>query len=324
MRVLPVTAVIPTCDRPASMRATVESLMQQECMPAEVIVVDASEGSATRQYLETAANRVAAFCTMRWVRAARRGSAAQRNQGVAGATQTTIWFFDDDIIFEAECVARLWHALETDPSLGGVSAMISNQRYAPPGVVSRAFFAFLDGRRQSTFAGRVIGPAVHLLPEDRADLPVVVPVEWLNTTCSMYRREALPSPPFDAIFAAYSVMEDLALSLRVGRTWRLANARTARIFHDSQMTAFKADAEAYAAMESFNRHYVMTEILGRTGVADYFRLFAWDVFQLAALLVRGEARAKVPALIRGKSEAYRRVWGRRSIQPSSGEDGRQP
>jgi GT2 family glycosyltransferase len=257
---------------------------------------------------------------VRWVRAGRRGSAAQRNQGVRDATQSTIWFFDDDILFESECVARLWRALETEPSLGGVSAMISNQRYAPPGVVSKTFFTILEGRRRSTFAGRVIGPAVHLLPEDRDDLPVVVPVEWLNTTCCMYRREALPSPPFDFIFDEYSVMEDLALSLRVGRTWRLANVRTARIFHDSRVTPFKADAGAFAAMESFNRHYVMTEILGRTGVADYCRLFAWDLFQLAALLARGETRARVPAMIRGKSEAYRRVWGRRQARPSAHHD----
>jgi GT2 family glycosyltransferase len=289
-------------------------------MPVEVIVVDASEGEATRQYIEGLANRVAAFCTMRWIRAATRGSAVQRNQGVHDAIQSTIWFFDDDIIFESECVARLWRALETDPSLGGVSAMISNQRYAPAGVVSRTFFTLLDGRRGSTFAGRVIGPAVHLLPDDRDDLPTVVPVEWLNTTCTMYRREALPSPPFDSMFAAYSVMEDLALSLRVGRTWRLANARTARIVHDSQMTPFKADAGAFAAMETFNRHYVMTEILGRTGVADYVRLFAWDVFQVAALLARGDTRGNVPALIRGKSEAYRRVWGGRAVASSADQD----
>ena len=112
--------------------------------------------------------------------------------------------------------------------------MIVNQKYHPPGVISRAVFTLLNGHRALNFAGRVLGPAVNLLPEDRDDLPEVVPVEWLNTTCTLYRREVLPSPPFDAVFRGYSMMEDLTLSLRVGKGWRLANARTARIFHDSQ------------------------------------------------------------------------------------------
>jgi len=35
-------------------------------------------------------------------------AAVQRNQGLARASQPVIWFFDDDILFEPECVARLW------------------------------------------------------------------------------------------------------------------------------------------------------------------------------------------------------------------------
>ncbi len=58
----------------------------------------------------------------------------------------------------------------------------------------------------------------------------MVPVEWLNTTCTLYRREALPDPPFLSHFTGYSLMEDLALSLTVGKRWKLANARGLRIF----------------------------------------------------------------------------------------------
>jgi glycosyltransferase involved in cell wall biosynthesis len=324
MRTLPVSAVVPTCNRRQAIQATLESLLQQQCRPAELIVVDASDGSGTRQYLDSITSRVRGHCTVRWLPAVVRGAAAQRNQGVEAAGHETIWFFDDDIIFEPACVERLWLALRTDASLGGVSATIRNQRYIAPGLASRMLFTLLDGHRRSTFAGRVIGPAVNLLPEDRDDLSEVVTVEWLNAGCTMYRRQALPSPPFDPVFTGYSLMEDLTLSLRVGRTWRLANARTARIFHDSQPTSFKADAAAVAAMESFNRHYVMTKILGRTGVADYLRLFAWDIFQLASCLAQGKTRSSAPGMIRGKSSAYARVWRLRGRTARIGENGRAP
>ena len=110
-----------------------------------------------------------------------------------GFSMTT--FFSNRIVCE-----RLWNAIESDRQLGGVNAMIVNQRYQPPGFISRTMFTLMHGRREKSFAGKLIGPAINLLPEDRDDLPEVVPVEWLNTTCTIYRREALPDPAFDVFF----------------------------------------------------------------------------------------------------------------------------
>src|SRR5262249_15562186 len=158
----------------------------------------------------------------------------------------------------------LWKALQSDQQIGGVNAMIVNQRYQSPGLVSRTMFTLMYGRCEKSFAGKVIGPAVNLLPEDRNDLPAIVPVEWLNTTCTIYRREALPVPPFPKLFADYSLMEDLALSLNVAkRGWELANVRIARIFHDSQPSPHKSNVAALGAMELLNRHYIMTQVLER-------------------------------------------------------------
>ena len=76
---------------------------------------------------------------------------------------------------------------------------------------------------------------------------------------------------------------------------------TARIFHDSQSDADKSDVSAMAAMELINRHYVMTKVLERTGLAAYFRLFLWEVFNLAACAVRAQCRPRFRAMARGSS-----------------------
>src|SRR5437762_10351673 len=120
--------------------------------------------------------------------------------------------------------------------------MIANQHSCSPGLASRTVLRLIHGKGESSYAGRVICPAVNLLPEDSDDLPEIVPVEWLNLGCTIYRRDALPSPPFDSFFRGYSLMEDVVLSLRVAeRGWKLANVRTARIFHDSQPGVHKSD-----------------------------------------------------------------------------------
>lgn len=297
---LPVTTVIATRHRAGPLGRTLASVAEQSAQPAEIIVVDASDDGDTRIRCESPFPGLIA--AIRHLPAATRGAASQRNEGVARAAHPLVLFMDDDILLEPDCLARMHRALAADARLGGVNAMISNQQYHPPGRASRLLYRLLHGRAESSYAGRVIGPGMNLLPEDRPDLPEVVPVEWLNTTCTLYRREALPDPPFPAHFTGYSLGEDLTLSLRVAqRGWTLANARTARIFHDSQPGAHKDDPAQLARMEVVNRHYIMAEVLGRRRLADYARLALLEGFHLAA------GRRRWSAVLRGQLRGAREV-----------------
>jgi glycosyltransferase involved in cell wall biosynthesis len=303
---LPVAVVIPTRDRTAVLRRTLESLAHQSAQPAELSVVDASVDGSTRSLCSQEA-MPGLRSAVSWCSAALVGAASQRNQGVRGCSQPVIGFMDDDILFEPDCFARLWRALQSDDRIGGVNAMIANQRYQLPGRISQFVFRLIDDRPESSYAGSVLGPAVNLLPEDREDLPEVVPVEWLNTGCTLYRREALPDPPFPDHFKGYSLMEDLTLSLTVGRCWKLANARTARIYHDSQPGTHKFDPELIAEMQLVNRHYVMTKVLGRNRASDYLKLLLFELFSLVSILQVPAGRMLFMPTLRGKARACRLI-----------------
>jgi glycosyltransferase involved in cell wall biosynthesis len=306
VQLLPLAVIIPTRNRNLALRRTLESFAKQSVQPAELVIVDASADTATRTLC---ANELVPGLnsTISWHAAEVTGAASQRNQGVCSCSQPIIGFIDDDILFEPQCLARLWSALQSDPRLGGVNAMITNQRYQAPGRVSRVIFRLLAGRAEESYAGRVLGPAVNLLPEDRDDLPEVVPVEWLNTTCTLYRREALPDPPFPAHFRGYSLMEDVALSLTVGKRWKLANARTARIYHDSQPGTHKSDPRALAEMQLVNRYYVMTTVLGRNRLSDHLKLILFELFSVASSLQSRSGRAAILSALRGRVGAFRRM-----------------
>ena len=301
--IIPAAAVIPTKDRAVPLRRTLNSLLEQGVAPAELVVVDASANSDTQAVMADLSERFPSGCDVRLLAAHRLGAATQRAQGVTATKSPFVWFLDDDILFEPDCVMRLWSAISSDNRLGGVNAMIVNQKYHPPGWLSRVMFHLLNGRREPTYAGKILGPAINLLPEDRTELPDVVPVEWLNTTCTIYRRSALPEPVFDRFFTGYSLMEDVALSLRVGRNWRLANARTARIFHDSQPGTHKSDPVTLAEMELANRLYVMRKVLQRTGWNDHARLLVWECFGLATSLASSAGRRGFLARLTGKVRA---------------------
>lgn len=305
--ILPVSGLIPTRDRRGPLGRVLRGVAEQSAQPAEIVIVDASRSDETAELCRTEIPGLASRIVYQRARVA--GAIEQRNQAMAYVTQQAVLFLDDDIIFEPECISRLWRALASDPALGGVNALITNQRYLPPGLVSRTLFRVLHGRRLETYAGKCIGPAVNLLPEDRAELPDVVAVEWLNTTCTLYRRAALPTPPFitEQVNGALRVPafphEDLALSLRVGRSWKLANARTARIYHDSQPGAHKTDLAAVAQVELINRHYLMTGLLRRRRLVDYLKLALIEAFGVVSVLRVGKEWRALPSVLAGKLRA---------------------
>jgi glycosyltransferase involved in cell wall biosynthesis len=305
-KLLPITVVVATHNRAGALQRTLESLGAQSAQPAELIIVDASEDLSTRAICSE--GRITGLVSaVSWQAAEVAGAGQQRNQGIKSCSQQVIGFFDDDIVFEPNCLERLWNALQSDPGLGGVNAMITNQCYMTPGRASRFMFRLMAGRGEASYAGRVLGPAINLLPEDRDDLPAVVPVDWLNTTCTLYRREALPEPAFSSHFTGYSLMEDLALSITAGKNWKLANARTARIYHDSQAGSHKSDPAAFAEMQLVNRHYVMTCVLGRTGLSDYLKLMVFELFSLGSSLRSRAGRAIFGRALKGRVGALRRI-----------------
>lgn len=303
---LPFAAVIPTRNRVETLQRTLDSLMAQSVQPARLIIIDASDNAFT-QALCSELRGIAPASNLVCVAADTPGAASQRNQGVRICSEPVIGFFDDDIQLEPFCIERLWRALHSNPQLGGVNATITNQRYSAPGRISQLIFRAMAGRKEASYSGRVLGPAINLLPEDRDDLPDVVPVEWLNTTCVLYRREALPDPPFPSHFTGYSLMEDVALSVTVGKRWGLANARTARIYHDSQPGTHKSDPSRRAEMQLVNRHYVMTKVLGRNSAKDYMKLILFDLFSLSSSLGTASGRAVFGAELRGRLAAIRRI-----------------
>lgn len=305
-QLLPISAIVPTRNRGAIFTRMLVSMASQSAQPAEMIVVDASDDDETNQLCQTSIHNLST--KILYYRAIVTGAAAQRNQAIQHATQPYILFCDDDILFEPDCLAELWHVLEQDPDLGGVCSLITNCHYTPPGLISRAIFQFLNGQPEKSYAGKCIGPVLNLLPEDREDLPKSVPVEWMNTTCTLYRRKAMPDPPFPTHFVGYSLMEDVTLSLRVGKHWKLANARTARIFHDSQPGDHKNDLALLARMDLVNRHYVMTQILERTKPSDYIKLFVQQLFNLAASLKSHQGWIILPFVLLAKLKGILEIF----------------
>lgn len=294
--ILPISVLIPTRNRDKALKATLESIIEQDYELSEIIIIDTSDDIKTESLC---LKMLDLFPNLIYHKSPERGAAVQRNLGFLISKEPYILFMDDDVILRQKCIYYLWNAIEKDDNLGGVSAMIENQKYQKPGRLSSLLFSFLNGKKLDSYAGKCIGPALNLLPEDDDKLPSIVTVEWLNLGCVLYRRVALPSPPFLKIFKGYSIFEDLALSLQVGKNYGLANVRIAKIFHDSQPGDHKNNLIEVTKMEFVNRHYIMTKILQRANLSDYIRLFIFEFFSLASSL-KTPNRGRFLSILYGK------------------------
>ena len=307
-QVIPAAAIIPTMNRAPVLTRTLESLFQQDTLPESIIIVDASPGDETKNALE--ALRVPPGVSITYARATIKGAAHQRSQALSLTNLPYVVFMDDDVILEPECVRRVYLGFSPIDSgvtnVGGVNAMITNQRYTKPGFVTKTMYRLMD-RNRATWAGLVIGPAWNLLPEDDPQLPAYVKCEWLNLGCTMYRRDVLPIPLFPETFSGYSLFEDLTLSLKIGKTSTLLNARTAQLFHDSQPGDYKRDVSKIAEMEFYNRYFVMTKVLGRTGFVNYWKFFVFQWFGIVSGFISSRSLTLLFANIRGKIRALKMI-----------------
>jgi glycosyltransferase involved in cell wall biosynthesis len=273
---IPISAVIATADRVDVLKVALNSLYSQSVVPEQVILIDASNDNSTFLLC------VEFFPLIEYRKAKNKGAAVQRNEGLELVDNSYVLFMDDDIIFEKNCLFKMWVSICSSIEIGGVSAFITNQKYAAPGKVSKFMYLIMHGKKLDSYAGLCIGPAWNLLPEDNCNLPELRPVEWLNTTCVIYRKAALPEPVFSSNFKGYSLLEDLCLSLTVAKKWKLFNNREAKIFHDSQIGIHKENLFKLSEMEIINRYYVMSKVLERVGLINNVKFFIFQLFGIVS------------------------------------------
>ena len=298
---VPVSAILPTRNRAALLARFLESLAQQTVVPSEIVICDGSDDNTTETAVH-AAQQAWPDPRVRWIyqRAQRTGLASQRNQAVAAAHSTFVWFLDDDVILEPGCLEVLHSVASSSERIGGVTATITNQCYSPPGpAVAKLLRWFEDGRERTTYASCCIGPGYTFYPDASAEIPATMPAEWMIGCCSLYRKAALPCPAVPDHFEGGAIGEDLAASLHVARNWVTLHARDARCFHDSQGGDHKRSLVRLATQGLTNRYFIMTQVMGKTSARDHLDFALMLGFGIASLMRRPSQWSEAARVLAG-------------------------
>lgn len=267
--------IVCTKDRPDDLRACVRSIVRQDILPYELIIVDASTSPiASRNYEQAAGLMRGMPVKLGYYESPRASLPYQRNLSVQASTGDILFFFDDDVILQADFHSRmlsLYEQYATD-EVGGIQGMANN---APqPSLKGRLFrFIFLPERTPPALVQRV-HPSGFQYMRFVTQSDEVAEIEWMSGYCMSLKREVFDAFCFDDRVHGYGG-EDIEFSYRVSRKYRLLRAACAPLIHTESSIARPAPEEL-AEIRAVDRHYLFHKNMPqrkRNRVAYFWALF---------------------------------------------------
>lgn len=250
--------VIATHERADALRDALASVAAQSHLPAKTVVIDASAGVAS----EAACARAPLPVSYR--RAEVASAALQRNQGFRDVQTPLVAFMDDDVVLAPDVFKQLCHVFADDPKTAGVAARMNGATHAAPRGALWWYYRLQAGFSHPTFGAKLFGAGVNCFPCYDNTQNELVPAEWLNLGCVVFRSDAFARELFPG-FTGYSFGEDVHLSARVARHGPLYFHTAAHYDHFPSMSPSKRNAFQMAQMSARHRRLIAREILGLSG-----------------------------------------------------------
>lgn len=290
---LPYSIVISTYERAGPLAEALDSLIPQSRQPSAVIIVDSSESSDTRELCARYVDRLALRC----LRADEPSAAVQRNQGADLVGTPLVAFMDDDVVLGPRHFDQLCLPFDRDGEcrVGGVAGRIEGLGHPRPRGLLWWYYRLQAGYAHPDYGARLFGPAINCLPCYESAEDELIPAEWLNSTCVVYRRAAFLAERFP-VFPGYSFMEDVHLSARIGKSLALYFHRDAVYAHNSRPSKFKNDHRTLARNRIRNQRAVAVDVLGRGGPVFKVKFLLHRLF-ISLSILRGGGDGRWQELI---------------------------
>lgn len=213
---LPVSIVIPACNRNRVLHLMAPTYFRQNC--AEIVVVD----DASNPPLEPIGSH--GDTAVRWIRVDRRvNQPAARMVGARAATQPFVFFGEDDAFLSDGCIENLLR-ISREGTFGIVAPQWITVKELPGEAPA------VPGGRKVTQAGEVIDYG--LMQIDCACQPLSpIEVPWLHTPALMLRKTLLDIG-FDPAYQGYAYREETDFYVRATAAGvRLAFVPGPPVFH---------------------------------------------------------------------------------------------
>lgn len=254
------TLVICTRDRPEDLRRCLESLHKCCDLPQAILVVDSSEGSASKEVVQGVDDRL----RVEYIHS-EPGLTWQRNVGLELCDDVdVVHFVDDDCIVPSGYFDAVRSAFADNPDVVGAGSSVvhTDQRGVPlpapgsrwPVVVKKVVHAltFLDAGNRQVNTAAISG-------ENRADGPGLNETEWLPGCSMSFRLDIARMEMFNTtVYRDYSLGEDLEFSLRMNAHGRLVLVSHPRMMH-TRSPVRRLSRSRLAEMDTISRMHLLRQ-----------------------------------------------------------------
>ncbi len=203
--------ILPTCNRAELVKQFLESLSKQIVYPLEVIVVDQSDGPATKNIFD--AWNVPGV-SKKYIYNQVKSLILARHKGMdACASSDLVVFFDDDIVLDPAFCKEIVQVFEKDVEgrfAGGMGAVDGWSSHSKP---LQVFFLM-----PHEGSGKFLKSGAQTFTHARKEF---CETEFLSGGCTFWRRKIIGQYRFDERLSGYGYGDDVDISFRISRRYKL-------------------------------------------------------------------------------------------------------
>ncbi len=269
-----INVIIPTFNRARELESALNSILKQTLLPSEVIIIDQSENTATKDLVESF-DRTNQSCGVRfiWHYQREKGSAKARNVGARLAKGEIICFTDDDVVLQENYFAALKSYFDKYSHIGGICGNVEVPN--PPSGFKWFLRRLLLRVFLIDFGNGKMTPSGFGFPIFQREIEGLTYVELVAGYSMNFRRQFIENDMFDEFFTGYSFREDVELSYRISRKTQLALIPEARFQHNTSPTN-RINLEPLKRMQFRNYYYVFNKHRNVSWVS--LVLFGYSIF----------------------------------------------
>ena len=203
---VPISVVIPTMNRPGSLRKTVNSILSKEYIPSQIVIVDQSDTTENRFENKKIIYEGLLSTDIEYVFQEVPASTLARNTGFNFCTNEIIIYSDDDIDVNNNTLKNIYD-LMSDKSIAMIAGINEND------IESRSWGGYIFGTK--SFKNRNIGHVtLSMLGRYPTEVYGIVNTQWAMGYFFVARKSLIEkwSLKWDENLAGYAYAEDLDFS----------------------------------------------------------------------------------------------------------------
>lgn len=282
------TLIVPTYKRIEELQRLFETVIEFEDAPGEFIVVDGSPGEELDLALREWVKSVVLPFDLIYIRSPA-GLTRQRNVGLDACSRSFVFFLDDDCVPEPDYFRKIREVFQTDykGEIGAVRGFLTNSVELKLNLLWKMRYGLGLVPKEGPGLYHHCGTSCtwNGFPPFKGTKEIDV----LAGGAAAYRREVFDSIRFSQFFYGYSQGEDMEMSLRIRKEWKIVLCGEAHVDH-REASHGRPPGFKRGRMVSRNRFFIWKRHSRNPGMKNIIRFWADQllvvIYNTAAFVVR--------------------------------------